>query len=82
MRCLSQGQQKDRIMRKTALLFVVMLGSGALLAGCTENKTANVATGAVVGGLIGNQFGNGSGRTAATVAGAAVGAAIAANRTP
>ena len=55
-----------------------LIHSITAVAGCTENKGVNAATGAVVGGAVGNAVSGGS--AVGTVAGGALGAAVGAIR--
>ena len=47
-----------------------------MVAGCTDNKNLNTATGVAAGALVGSAFGNGAGKTAAVLTGAAIGGVI------
>lgn len=61
--------------------FAATLAAGlSLLAGCTDNQSANTATGALVGAAAGQAVGQGRGRTAATLAGAAIGTQVGASK--
>ena len=62
---------------KTSGLFMVTaLVALVAVAGCTENRSVNAATGAVLGGAAANAVGA---NTLGTVAGAAAGAVVGAN---
>nr|WP_243645042.1 glycine zipper 2TM domain-containing protein [Rhodovulum euryhalinum] len=64
---------------RSLFLTGVLGGSMAVMAGCTDDRNINAATGALTGAAVGSQIGSGSGRTAAALAGAAAGTAIGAN---
>lgn len=66
-------------MLRKRISVITAIAAAIAVAGCTDDRNINAATGALAGAAVGSQVGGGRGRTAATLAGAAAGTAIGAN---